>query len=79
MDGNLREEWPLLSRFESVDQHMAFAQTDGFAKYRETVEFVEGPEAKHLRTIEAFTKGESYLEFLKVFEASFYSFLMLAM
>jgi hypothetical protein len=70
---------PYSAGCEGVDQHMAFAQTDGFAKYRETVEFVEGFEAKHLRTIEAFTKGDSYLEFLKVFEASFYSFLMLAM
>ena len=75
--GNLREEWALLSRFESVDQHIAFAQTDGFAKYREIVEVVEAPEAKHLRTIEAFTKGESYLDFSKSLRDHFVLFLCL--
>lgn len=44
-----KEEWVLFSRFDSVDHHMNFAKTEGFAKYRE---IVEGFEHRHLRAIE---------------------------
>jgi quinol monooxygenase YgiN len=46
-----KEEWVLFSGFESVDHHMEFAKTDGFAKYREIVGFVSAFELKHLRAV----------------------------
>jgi heme-degrading monooxygenase HmoA len=51
-EGNDKEEWALLSGFESVDHHMAFAKTEEFEKYKEIVAFVEGFELKHLKAIE---------------------------
>jgi heme-degrading monooxygenase HmoA len=47
-----KEEWVLFSGFESVNHHMEFAKTEGFARYREIVDFVEGFEVRHLRAIE---------------------------
>lgn len=47
-----KEEWVLFSGFESVEHHMKFAKTEGFAKYRELVAFVDGFEVRHLRAIE---------------------------
>lgn len=47
-----KEEWALFSGFESVEQHGEFAKTEGFARYRELVGFVEGFEVRHLRAIE---------------------------
>ncbi|KAE9366176.1 hypothetical protein N431DRAFT_91180 [Stipitochalara longipes BDJ] len=47
-----KEEWVLFSGFESVENHMKFAKTEGFAKYREIVGFVSGFEVKHLKTVE---------------------------
>jgi heme-degrading monooxygenase HmoA len=52
VNGKEREEWALFSGFNSVDHHMAFANTDPFQKYREIVGFVEGFDVKHLKTIE---------------------------
>jgi heme-degrading monooxygenase HmoA len=46
-----KEEWVLYLGFESVDNHMQFAKTRGFEKYREIVGFVGGFELKHLRAI----------------------------
>jgi len=46
------EEWVLFSGFESVDNHMEFAKTEGFTKYREILGFVSGFELKHLRAVE---------------------------
>lgn len=47
-----KEEWVLFSGFESVENHMEFAKTEGFGKYREIVGFVRGSEVKHLRGVE---------------------------
>ncbi|KUJ15551.1 uncharacterized protein LY89DRAFT_588084 [Mollisia scopiformis] len=47
-----KEEWVLFSGFESVEHHMGFAKTEGFAEYREIVGFVEGFEVRHLKAIE---------------------------
>jgi len=47
-----KEEWDLFSGFESVENHHEFAKTEGFARYREIVEFVEGFEVRHLRRVE---------------------------
>jgi len=47
-----KEEWCLFSGFESVEKHHEFAKTEGFARYREIVEFVEGFEVRHLRGVE---------------------------
>jgi hypothetical protein len=47
-----KEEWALLSGFENVDHHMAFAKTAEFEKYRALVECVDGFELKHMRSIE---------------------------
>jgi quinol monooxygenase YgiN len=47
-----KEEWCLFSGFESVENHHEFARTEGFARYREIVEFVEGFELRHLRGVE---------------------------
>jgi heme-degrading monooxygenase HmoA len=48
-----KEEWVLFSGFRSVDNHMEFAKTKGFEKYREIVGFVSGFEVKHLRAVGA--------------------------
>lgn len=47
-----KEEWVLFSGFDSVENHMEFAKTEGFAKYREIVGFVSGFEVKHLKAVE---------------------------
>lgn len=52
VDGKERDEWTLFSGFDSVDDHMAFAQTEPFMKYREIVAFVQSFEVKHLKAIE---------------------------
>ena len=51
VDGKEREEWGLLSGFESVEHHMGFAKTEEFEKYSKIVGFVEGFEVRHLRAI----------------------------
>lgn len=48
------EEWVLFSGFENMENHMDFAKTEGFAKYREIVGFVRGFDLKHLRLVEGF-------------------------
>jgi hypothetical protein len=48
-----KEEWVLFSGFESVDNHIEFAKTKGFEKYREIMGFVSGFEVKHLRAFKA--------------------------
>jgi heme-degrading monooxygenase HmoA len=47
-----KEEWVLFSGFESVENHQEFAQTEGFAQYREIVGFVSGFEVNHMRVVE---------------------------
>jgi len=47
-----KEEWCLFSGFESVEKHHEFAKTEGFARYRESVEFVEGFEVRHFKGVE---------------------------
>ena len=51
-DSEEEEEWALFSGFQSVNNHMEFAKTEGFAKYRELVDFVKGFEVRHLTAIE---------------------------
>ena len=46
-----KEEWALFSGFESVDHHLAFAETEEFEKYKGIVEFVGGFDVKHMRAI----------------------------
>lgn len=46
------EELVLFSGFESVENHMEFAKTERFGKYREIVSFVRGFEVKHLKGVE---------------------------
>jgi hypothetical protein len=46
-----KEEWDMFSGFESVGNHHEFPKTEGFARYREIVEFMERFEVKHLRRI----------------------------
>lgn len=52
VEGKEREEWAVLSGFESVDHHMGFAKTESFEKYREITEFVESFELRHMKKIE---------------------------
>jgi heme-degrading monooxygenase HmoA len=47
-----KEEWALFSGFESVEQHMGFAKTEEFERYKGIVGFVEGFEVRHLKSVE---------------------------
>lgn len=47
-----KEEWVLLTPWTSVEQHDAFAKTDGYAEYSKIREHVEGVEIKHARILE---------------------------
>lgn len=47
-----KEEWVLLSGFDSLDHHMGFSKTDEFQKYRGIVEYVDGFELKHMKRLE---------------------------
>ncbi|KAH8804639.1 hypothetical protein F5884DRAFT_680955 [Xylogone sp. PMI_703] len=49
-----KEEWVLFSGFNSVEHHYEFPKTEEFAKYREIVNFVDGFEVKHLKSIPGF-------------------------
>ncbi|KAF3053144.1 hypothetical protein E8E11_010545 [Didymella keratinophila] len=46
------EEWVLLTPWTSVEQHHAFAETDGFAKYGRIREHIEGADIKHARILD---------------------------
>ena len=46
------EEWVLLTPWTSVEQHHAFAETDGFAEYGRIREHIEGAEIKHARILD---------------------------
>ena len=46
------KEWVLFSGFESVENHLEFAKTEGFGKYREIVGFVRGFDVKHMKGVE---------------------------
>ena len=46
-----KDEWVLLTPWTSVEQHYAFAETDGFAKYCNIQEHIEGAEIKHARVL----------------------------
>jgi heme-degrading monooxygenase HmoA len=50
-DGD-KEEWVLLAPWISVEQHHAFAETDGFAEYGKIREHIEGAEIKHARILD---------------------------
>ncbi len=47
-----KEEWVFFSGFESVENHMEFANTEGFGKYSEIMGLVSGFEFKHLKGVE---------------------------
>jgi heme-degrading monooxygenase HmoA len=47
-----KEEWVLLTPWKSVEQHHAFARTDGFAEYSRIREHIEGADIKHACLIE---------------------------
>lgn len=44
---NDKEEWVLLCPYTSVEQHLDFAKTDGFQKYAQIKEYIDGAEIKH--------------------------------
>ncbi|KAJ4355084.1 hypothetical protein N0V95_003247 [Ascochyta clinopodiicola] len=46
-----KDEWVLLTPWTSIEQHHAFAETDGFAKYGKIREYIEGAEIKHARML----------------------------
>jgi heme-degrading monooxygenase HmoA len=47
-----KEEWILLTPWTSVEQHHAFATTNGFTEYGQIREHIEGAEIKHARVLE---------------------------
>ncbi|KAF9696128.1 hypothetical protein EKO04_005945 [Ascochyta lentis] len=49
-DGS-KDEWVLITPWTSVEQHHAFAETDGFAKYGKIREHIEGAEIKHAQML----------------------------
>lgn len=51
-EGKEKEEFVLLSGFDSVDHHLGFAKTAEFETYKGITEFVDGFELKHLRRLE---------------------------
>jgi len=51
-EGEGKEEWVLFSGFESMDQHMGFAKTKEFERYKGVVGFVDGFEVRHLKRVE---------------------------
>ncbi|KZM22831.1 uncharacterized protein EKO05_0001576 [Ascochyta rabiei] len=50
-EGN-KDEWVLLTPWTSVEQHHAFAETDGFANYGKIREHIDGAEIKHARILD---------------------------
>lgn len=47
-----QEEFLLLTGWQSVEQHMGFAKTDGFEKYAQIRAFVEAAEIKHAKRLQ---------------------------
>ncbi|KAF3000186.1 hypothetical protein E8E13_006416 [Curvularia kusanoi] len=47
-----KEEWVLMTPWDSVEQHFAFAKTDGFAQYSKITGYIEGAEIKHARLLD---------------------------
>lgn len=47
-----KEEWVLLTPWTSVEQHHAFAETNGFTEYGKIRKYIEGAEIKHARHLE---------------------------
>lgn len=47
-----KEEWILLSPWTDVEQHHAFAETDGFVKYGRIREYIDGAEIQHARILD---------------------------
>lgn len=47
-----KDEWVLLTPWMSVEQHSAFAETDGFAAYSKIVQCIDGAEIKHARILD---------------------------
>lgn len=46
------DEWVLLTPWESVEQHFAFAKTDGFKEYSKIIGYIKGAEIKHARILD---------------------------
>jgi heme-degrading monooxygenase HmoA len=44
-----KEEFVLMSPWKDVDQHYAFAKTEGFARYSKIKELIDGAEIKHAK------------------------------
>ncbi|KAF2728739.1 hypothetical protein EJ04DRAFT_516400 [Polyplosphaeria fusca] len=44
-----KEEFVLISPWKDVDQHYAFAKTEGFAKYAKIKDYIDGAEIKHAK------------------------------
>ena len=49
---NDKEEWVLLCPYTSVEQHLDFAKTDGFQKYAQIKEYIDGAEIKHAKLLD---------------------------
>nr|AHG26151.1 dimeric alpha-beta barrel [Shiraia sp. slf14] len=47
-----KEEWVVFCPWSSVEQHQAFASTEGFAKYGQIRGHIDGAEIKHARFLE---------------------------
>jgi quinol monooxygenase YgiN len=47
-----KDEWVLLCPFTSVQQHLQFADTDGFQKYGQIREHIDGAEIKHAKFLD---------------------------
>lgn len=49
---NDKDEWVLLCPYTSVEQHLDFAKTDGFQKYAQIKEYIDGAEIKHAKLLD---------------------------
>jgi len=47
-----KEEWALFSGWDKVDNHMGFAQTEGFKEYGGIRDWVDGFDVKHAQRLE---------------------------
>lgn len=49
---NDKEEWLLLCPYTSVEQHFEFAKTEGFQKYMQVTEHIDGADVKHAKLLD---------------------------
>jgi quinol monooxygenase YgiN len=47
-----KEEFVLISPWKSVEQHVEFAETEGFQEYERIREFIEGVDVKHAKLLD---------------------------